>query len=546
MSPKPTPPSLWLPLIKAALPGTAQAPKPGPLPMPELETLSELPAATPEARLLNQAAALAVVQRAGGNALRRSHAMPDLAPAENRPVMPAALVSLWERLINLSRKARYKPDWQMLQREMLDLLHAHHWRFPHRLLPELLEFGNSEGREDPELRLGILPLLGQRGLWLAGGPATALAVRQPWNWVIDLEQMPNPKHLSEVNPASALLILMHLRQHRPEQARELLTQAWEKLSPALKTSLLPALKQQLSLADEALLEQALDDKRREVREQAQALLGRLPGSAYVSRMQTRLWPLLSRKLSRAHGAEELELRLPSWPNQAAEALQWQRDGLDKTGFVSAAGRSLIAEMMLKQVPPASWVQQFNCSPDQLLDLMIPSDSAKHLISGLTAATREFGDQEMAAAFLRKPQLWNKNPPGKLLPALMTLILSPENHAESYLAALQGTDNGIPAEAWGARLESQTVSSDLLKAWRQALPEHLARSSSLNQRFALTLPPFLILGAQPTELPELVETVQALLLPWSEHLEGSYAIQFEEMRELLKTRHDLYHHLRELN
>ena len=59
-------PSLWQPLIKAALPGTAQSPPPGKLALPELEAmLAAVPAETPEARLLHQAAAIAVYDRAG-------------------------------------------------------------------------------------------------------------------------------------------------------------------------------------------------------------------------------------------------------------------------------------------------------------------------------------------------------------------------------------------------------------------------------------------------------------------------------------------------
>lgn len=545
MSANPKPVSLWLPLLKATLPGTAQAPNPGPLALTELEALTNLPAPTPEARLLNQAAALAVYQRAGASALRRGHELPALAEPEIRPVMPTRLKALWERLLSASHQARYKPDWRLLEKETLNRLNERGWRFPHQLLPELLEFGNSEGRDDSALRRSILPLLGRRGQWLAGGPATELAVRHPWNWVIDLEQTPDPAQLSERGPAAAILILENLRHQDPAAARELLKTAWDSATPTLRAALLPVLKQNLGPEDEDLLERALDDKRREVREQAQALLGQLPNSAYVARMQARLWPLLTLKALKK-GGQELELRLPSWPQAQAESLSWQRDGLDKASFISPGARALVAEAMLRYSPPDSWLKHLNCTADQLLTLILESDSAKTLISGLTAATRSFADSEMAAAFLRRPVLWSKNPPGLLLPTLMTMILSPAAQEAGYLDALRHTSSEIPADAWAARHDGKPVSPALIEAWLEALPAHLAQPSSRETYFALTLPPFLILGAPPESLPRLQHELTERLLPWSQDLEGSRAVHFEEMRQLLQTRHDLYHHLRELN
>ena len=72
--------------------------------------------------------------------------------------------------------------------------------------------------------------------------------------------------------AQRLGYLRRLRRADPAAARELLDRDWATLTPDERGDLVAALADGLALADEALLERALDDRRKEVREAAAGLL----------------------------------------------------------------------------------------------------------------------------------------------------------------------------------------------------------------------------------------------------------------------------------
>lgn len=562
-----TPTSLWKPLLQAALPGTAQAPAPGALGLPELEALNQtLPASSPEDQLLNQAAAVALFQRAGHSPLRTGHDLPAPATAEVQELLPESLQRIWRRLAQAWSITRSKPDWRLLQHEALNAFNQGGWRFPHALLPELLEVGNEWGRDDAQLRLKILPLLGQRGLWLGGGTATAQTVRQPWNWVFDPEQTQLP--LARGATACSLFLLRQ-RQRDPDQARALLQVAWPQADAPLRIALLPCLSAQLQMADQDLLEAALDDKRREVRQQAQALLGRLPQSHFVARAQARMAPLLSLRADKK-GGQELDLKLPSWPADPEEASAWQRDGLDKASFTSPAGRALVAEALLKQCPPAWWTAHLGCSDSELLELILASPAIKSLISGLAGAILNFADAEMAHAVLIRPAFWNRKPYSNVLPYTLVPVLHTAQQQAGYLSALRDDASdtaariyaGVPQEIWTTRADGKPLAplpprpetspgptGDFLPSYFDGVRFRLHNTPNPAEADfwpTLLLPAFVILGAAPDELPRLLAFVREWLQPWYEAAgKPAESRDLDEMVNLLEIRHDLYQALAQL-
>lgn len=514
--------NLWKPLLQAALPGTAQATAPGRPVLPELEALAT--GGSAEARLLNQAAAVAIYQRAGELPTRRLPAVAEAAPAEQRPVLPPERQKLWKRLTR--QTARLRPEWRRLQQESLALFAAEGWRFPHHLLPELLELGN-EARDDLSLREVLLPLLGERGLWLGGGPATALTVRAPWNWVVDwrLQELP-----LERSPAACGLLLRRRRRQDPVLGREMLEASWPDASAALRTALLPALLPGLSLADEPLLEQALDDKRREVREQARLLLARLDGSAYVRRMEARIAAGLQLRPLKKGAGVELELKAPAWPESAAEAAEWQRDGFEKPAFASASGRLLIAEDLLKACPPAWWLRHLDCDRERLLALIEASPQHKALGSGLIGSVLGFGDGKTAAALLRQPSIWQRQPAARLLPLALAPLLPMAELEQHCLARLTGPSD-LPEEVWSLGHDDE-VSPAFWPAYFRAA----ARAQPEAERL---LPAFLLLNAAPQQLPAWLNFVRAELSPRFAEASEAQRRDFDERLELLACRCELY-------
>jgi hypothetical protein len=167
------------------------------------------------------------------------------------------------------------------------------------------------------------------------------------------------------------------RAHDPASARGALAAAWPSETPEQRTALLPALATGLSLADEAFLEAALDDRRKEVRTAAQRLLASLPGSQLGQRMLARLQPLL--RLEKPWlGKARIELTLP--PDYHADM---RRDGIGiaaHPGIGEKAGRIVD---MLAAVDPRVWSRQFERTPRECLALAEASEFTAALIRGWT-------------------------------------------------------------------------------------------------------------------------------------------------------------------
>jgi hypothetical protein len=81
--------------------------------------------------------------------------------------------------------------------------------------------------------------------------------------------------------------LTELRRADPARGRDLLAASWEAEASDDRARFVTALDTGLSLEDDAFLEQALDDRRKEVREAALDLLRGLPGSSLGARMAQR-------------------------------------------------------------------------------------------------------------------------------------------------------------------------------------------------------------------------------------------------------------------
>ncbi|MFB9472777.1 DUF5691 domain-containing protein [Nonomuraea salmonea] len=145
---------------------------------------------------------------------------------------------------------------------------------PPYVLPDLLE----RGRRDRSMRVHLGVLAGQRGRWLAG-------LNPGWDYLLE---EPTGETWELGGAADRRAHLTALRAARPAQARELLESTWEQESPDDRAGFVEVLAEGLSMDDEPFLEEALDDRRREVRQAAANLLTRLPESRMSRRMAGRL------------------------------------------------------------------------------------------------------------------------------------------------------------------------------------------------------------------------------------------------------------------
>ncbi|WP_336205579.1 DUF5691 domain-containing protein [Nonomuraea sp. LPB2021202275-12-8] len=173
-----------------------------------------------------------------------------------------------ERLVRIlgGEHDRVLPEW-------LSVAAGAGRRVPAHVLPELLR----KGRLDPSIRAHLGVLAGRRGRWLAErNPAWAYLLEEPTGETWELG-----------SAADRRAYLRRLRAAEPGEARRLLESTWERETPDDRAAFARVLGEGLSMDDEPFLESALDDRRREVRQQAANLLTRLPGSRLSQRMAER-------------------------------------------------------------------------------------------------------------------------------------------------------------------------------------------------------------------------------------------------------------------
>jgi hypothetical protein len=242
--------------------------------------------------LLDSVAAHALRRRAGIALVHEARQpIPPVAPAaEALTVGPAANARIGDLLALDSAPRSAGPPMRGARRDLasrLELLDE--WlaaavaagrMLPAELVPALLD----AGRRHRELRPLIASVAGPLAGWLA-------AQRADWSYASGTTPVESTVDEVQVWELGAIVpraaYLSRLRRQDPAAARKLLERAWDAEPAEDRAALLKALGTGLSTDDEHLLERALDDRRRQVRDVALDLLARLPDSAYARRMAAR-------------------------------------------------------------------------------------------------------------------------------------------------------------------------------------------------------------------------------------------------------------------
>jgi hypothetical protein len=313
-----------------------------PLNGPLGQLLEQLQDAGEEEKLLVTVAGLALQQQAGWIPPRDRRPLPEPCPAdETPPCNPKAVRHLLVML-----EGHYK----LALTEWLTEVARSGRRAPEETLPLLLDVG----REQKELRPLILPILGQRGLWLAEEGKS-----RKWDWA----RLDDPARVwqSGTTDERAALIQL-LRMRNPAQALALVGDTWADEGAAQREKFLKLFEEGLSMADEPFLEAALDDRAQGVRQAAAELLARLPESRFCQRMRRRAETALT--LTRSGLFRKLTITITP-PAEFDEAMK--RDGLKQqppqAGIPAAAWW---LEQLLSYVDPAYWLASWNIDVETLL------------------------------------------------------------------------------------------------------------------------------------------------------------------------------------
>jgi hypothetical protein len=402
------------PLQKLLLIGTARARHAADGLQPELQAVLhpavEAAEVTQEERLWLSAGALHLWNRAG-------HVPPPLAaPAaatacgpEHLLACPARAESPLSLLLQGGQPAGVLVEW-------LTLLRGHGARLPERFLPNMLDMAARQ----PALQPLVRAVLGARGAWLA-------KLEPAWQWA---RQASNPGQRRDEWLDGSLdqrkAALEEWRSADASAAREALRATWNSEPPEHRAALLPCLRVNLGPDDEAFLEDALDDRRKEVRLVAQRLLAQLPGSALSRRMLVRLSPLLQLERRILRGPR-LEVRLPQERDEAM-----RRDGAGEGTHAGLGEKAGWLVDMLAAIDPRHWTGLFELSPAQCIALSADTEFEHALLRGWTSGLQQHLAQTPAGVLLE----W--------LDALTRSWLSAQAAVRNqYLATLPGIYATLP-------------------------------------------------------------------------------------------------------
>lgn len=273
------------------------------------------------ADLCRRASLLALLEAAAAPLPRLATSAPPPLPEDPRPLLSAAGVAVLEH-------ALHQGDVEALI-ALLDDVETGGRTLPAEFLVRLPGFSPQHRWRD-RLRTLASPAL----LWLARQHAE-------WHWLLKSE-MAQSDPLPDFDLASGaarVRALAALRADDPASARDRLVAAWPACAPEERAALLPALATGLGPADEAWLERLLEDRRKEVRASARALLLALPDSGLRQRALARLGLLFT---VQADG--QLEIALP-----AAHDQSMGRDGIEPKPPPGVGERNWWLAQLLGQV-----------------------------------------------------------------------------------------------------------------------------------------------------------------------------------------------------
>jgi hypothetical protein len=383
--------SAWQDLVTAGLIGTERtgfppppaAGLPGPagaadIPFPYYPVPDSPVPDDPAAVLLDRAALLTVARR-GGRLPDRAEPLP-VAEPDPAPAVGRAAARRLARMLGGEH-----PD---LLAEWLAAAVSRGRRAPAALLPTLLERARRVVPADPELRRLAAEAGGSRAQWLAG-------LNPDWKFVT-AHTLAGDDAWRLGSKGQRRGYLAALRACDPGAARDLIADGWAAAGPDDRVMFIKAMADGLSLADEPLLEAALDDPNAFVRKMAAEVLAGFPESALGQRMAARALGCL--RLEHGMGGPRLTVTLPG----ACDAAM-RRDGIAPdaaTGGSPLSGQAHLLLEVLARTPLRTWTAEFRRTAAQILG--VPSAGWTRVLSaGWSRAAMAQRDQAWMTALISR-------------------------------------------------------------------------------------------------------------------------------------------------
>ncbi|WP_225825076.1 DUF5691 domain-containing protein [Streptomyces naphthomycinicus] len=459
-----TPESSWEELVTTALLGTDRR-----------TPAHSAPGRTAPAALLD-AAAVATVRRRAGLRPAPAARRPERAPADPRPVLPAAAARRLAALLSdrsggvPGGRRGSSPDLMELLPQWLATANAHGYAAPPQTLPALLDA--ARGRTD--LRPAALAFAGPRALWLA-------RLNADWRFALRAAPgggaaLPDPQDAEAVRRlwqeglfAERAALLGALRARTPGPGRELLASTWPTERAEDRLMFLDSLRTGLSDADEPFLEQALGDRSRNVRATAAELLSALPGSALAARMAVRATACVA--LDRTGDPSAIVVEAPHECDAGLE-----RDGVVAAPPAGRGERSWWLGQLVEAAPLGVWPERLGGrTPEEIVALPVADGWQGELHAAWCRAAVRQRDAAWSRALLGSPSAPEAGGPGAVSLAERAKLLAALERAEraAWVAGFIATHGlseafqllGVCAVPWAPPLGRSVV--DALNIARDA-------------------------------------------------------------------------------
>ncbi|GIF70198.1 hypothetical protein Ais01nite_82330 [Asanoa ishikariensis] len=435
------------------------------------------------ARALLEAAAVTLTYRRAAETPLAGRPTIAPAPDEIRPVVPPAAAQRLDMLLTEGTTGWGGPAQRAVLGQWLVEAGKRQLLAPPETLPVLLDLG----RRDTGLRPALGAVAGRRGHWLAQRQAD-------WRYFRDVggeAAAADSQDWLTGTPGERLAYLVALRAGDPAKGLELLTETFDAEPPHDRVLLLGALDTGLDLRDEALIEHALDDRRREIRQIAAELLRKLPGSALGARMATRT----AASVRFADGA--LVVSAPSTIDGAM-----LRDDVDPSPPRGVGLGAWLLEEIVSATPLEFWTTLTGRDPGGVLASPVADGWQPVLLRGLARATAAQHDPAWAAALLDLADASPTEPAGdglgdRLTWPLLEVLPGGERGRRVAAALRRDTAAGIRLLHFCAGDWSDELASAALRAMAVLAPDNAWQLSELCR---------LAMPAMPTSFVGRVETL----------------------------------------
>jgi hypothetical protein len=471
--------------------------------------------------LLRLAGAKALCQRAGWTA--PTTPLAPIAPAAPESRTPAN--AAWSQL--LFQAVTLGP--QRLQHQVLFAMDATALRAPPALLPALLH----AGRQSVALRTHLLPVLGERGRWLAQqNPEWAYACGAQ-------EQADTQTHWAHGSLEQRCAVLRTERASAPAAARERLQADWESLAAKDRAALIATVHVGLCADDEAFLTQQLKDRAIDVRRTAADLLAALPSSAYSQRMVARTQALVQseqaepglvgRLLGRA-----LSGAAPRWTVQAPEKVEadWKADQLepDRPKYEPLGERAWLLFKLTSRTPLAWWTNYTGLTAAGVLALAKAGDWNDALLRGWYHAMLWQPDADWAQALLDSAPAARWDGRSSLL-----ALLAPQQREQYHLAQLAASTNlhDVAVSCLDGCVPHAHLGQAVSERLVQLLRQHIDQGALVNDYSLRNQLPDLACALHPQALPKLAN------LPRSAEETTSLSEALTLLEQVLRSRQQLF-------